>query len=1366
MHALDTGEHLVHARCRSPSLICCQLLLGALQCNEDLADVGWLVRRQEAEISGVAEVASHDAIEGIRQIDVVLMGELGVGDLDAHLLEDDALGAEGNLLPLHCALRLTQRQGPLGHLDLLALCAAVDFQLPAKAAVPLRVAILRLHESLGDAMRNLVRDAPCARVLDRAFERAVRIARIVDPDVAFLVALLLQLRQAELNALLRVALEAEVLDAVAVGVCHGLHEFRVLDQCGEVVDLLLRIGVRTSELAKPAVGLSYGVCASGEDSIQGYWCVDFPRPCTLAGENPFLEPGSGFFNAGCEFTLCALKGLPDFRVFCLADTTGITFSVGLRRPIILGEFAHGAEVFDLDAIQREDLIDRLVDCVVEIRVGFLGVVVGDSLAAADGIITEVHHAEAIGRRHGRVLEGLLVRQTEGVAHALVDRAVHQLDLAGGQLPAEVGIDAIRVALVRGEQRPVPADCVQLQQPADHRGVGRQHALGAGVDVGTLAALRRGCWREQDILLRGADIHVPCADAAEGLVADHAQPLGQPLAAGVRVDHDPLDLSLEFQLLSEGCAQHGLADLRAGRRAPRYDRGVLGQLIEVVGLRALHGQLGLAVGHAQRQLTEQCVDLLLVRGSFLGVAFRLQDHAAVLAAGHQLSVALADRLAPAGLTDHLPPGLDRDPDGGLRLLRLPAKSLGQLLDLGLCEDVLEVGRRIAQESERALHPQVDGRALADVVVRGVDFAHQVVVEVRDLQARRLDAALEPLERFLVLDPGGAADVFPGLPLVPHFQRGGRIGAYRGAGRVQGEQANEQACLLHVAAERIEHSLAAALVPESAGLALERQLLQDLVAQAGDLLGGLRARRRRDDLPLVRAGLELAVGDDDRILGRPKGCRVELLQMRGNSLAELSDHLGRPVGEPDQTLGNFQGANLDKVSVQLGALREGAAQIKQRALHGLVHLRLDAGLGGLLALLQRGEGVLQGRGDGVRRGLLQLLLVQELGQSDCLVSLRVLLLADHLIQLAVLLRLSLRLAGLSLRVSSVLLLGPTHGLLFSFDALADVQRDLNGLQGCRVAHLGLRAHGLQLGGAQVECVRVLLELGLQGGHVLSGGHGILVQDGHLLGLEDRIRLLGFRFNNGLRQSLIDIHLDRGRLLLGLRRLGRGLGHRGGRLRARGGRFTELGRTECPAPVRGLRALKKPGIPEPGADRLLLQSDRQVVQFGRGQGPVQRHDHGVLSAAALALISHNAGADIGQLRLDRVRGERIDLLANVQPDVDDVLVPLLLPVGQRAAALRQEHQAAGGGLLDEAEINQLLGLAVRQRSVGPGRHQLAKGERGLAVDGRHLRRVSGGRRLSRGLSGGLFRGRRFPAKRFGLHGIDASAQGLHLLLCRLQV
>ena len=208
---------------------------------------------------------------------------MSIGDLDPQLLEDHALRAERDVLPLDGALRLLQGEGALCHLDLLALDAAVHFQLAAQPAVPLRVTVLRLHELLGDAVRDLVRDAPRARVLDGTLEGAMRVARVVNPDVAFLVTLLLQLRQPELDPGFRVALEAEVFHPVPVGISNGLHQLRILDQDLEVINLLLRIGVATGQLAEAAVSLTDCIYASGEDSIHGYWCGELPLACALAG---------------------------------------------------------------------------------------------------------------------------------------------------------------------------------------------------------------------------------------------------------------------------------------------------------------------------------------------------------------------------------------------------------------------------------------------------------------------------------------------------------------------------------------------------------------------------------------------------------------------------------------------------------------------------------------------------------------------------------------------------------------------------------------------------------------------------------------------------------------------------------------------------------------------------------------------------------------------------------------------------------------------------------------------------------------------------------------------------------------------------
>ena len=208
--------------------------------------------------------------------------------------------------------------------------------------------------------------------------------------------------------------------------------------------------------------------------------------------------------------------------------------------------------------------------------------------------------------------------------------------------------------------------------------------------------------------------------------------------------------------------------------------MLRQLVEVVGLRDLDRLLDLCISDAQRQLAEQVVDFPLVGGRLLGVAKSLQNQIAVLALRDHGGVALADSLAPASLADQLPARLDGDPDRGLRLLRLPAQPLGQLLHLSLGQHVLGVSRHAALVAERTHHPQIDRRALPGIVVRRVNLAHQVVVEVRYLQALRLDAGAEPILGLLVLRLGPALDRLASLPLIPDLQGGGGVRSQRGAG----------------------------------------------------------------------------------------------------------------------------------------------------------------------------------------------------------------------------------------------------------------------------------------------------------------------------------------------------------------------------------------------------------------------------------------------------------------------------------------------------------------------------------------------------------------------------------------------------------
>ena len=172
----------------------------------------------------------------------------------------------------------------------------------------------------------------------------------------------------------------------------------------------------------------------------------------------------------CEFTLCAFKGLSDCGVFCLVDTTDIGFSVRVSRPIIGDDRAGGPEEFDLDVIERKDLVDRRGGDVMEVGLARLADKVRNDTPAEGGLLVEVHHAEPVLSRDRRVRQGLLVGQLEGVDHHIVHRAVDAVDLLCAQLPAEVDVHPIGVHLLRGEHRTVPADSVELQQVADHRGV--------------------------------------------------------------------------------------------------------------------------------------------------------------------------------------------------------------------------------------------------------------------------------------------------------------------------------------------------------------------------------------------------------------------------------------------------------------------------------------------------------------------------------------------------------------------------------------------------------------------------------------------------------------------------------------------------------------------------------------------------------------------------------------------------------------------------------------------------------------------------------------------------------------------------------
>ena len=359
----------------------------------------------------------------------------------------------------------------------------------------------------------------------------------------------------------------------------------------------------------------------------------------------------------------------------------------------------------------------------------------------------------------------------------------------------------------------------------------------------------------------------------------------------------LALPARVELIAGGCHKpqagvNQIAPVLVGQGLA--DRGQVLLLLEHgrfvdAGQHARRGAGGGLPGHLRGALLKRVAEVV-VAGVDLGLGdLRLHAEAGggtvvvVLAALGDLVPALGVRdpnavlvlVGVALLLAALDAGLDRCPDGRLHLVRTPAHTVGDALDLALREEVLRpLVEFLVPVVEGESHPHVH-RGVVLVDLAGVDLLHQVRVEIVGLDTAPVLAPVEPGLGLLAHRgreaPGG--DRLAGLPLVPGLERRGGVGGHARALRVDGQQADELLGGGLVPSDHVEHRAGGVLVPVAPSLALAGELLE-VLAQDGQLLRRLADPVGRADVAATALTFVADVADGALLIDRRFGLGAEL------------------------------------------------------------------------------------------------------------------------------------------------------------------------------------------------------------------------------------------------------------------------------------------------------------------------------------------------------------------------------------------------------------------------------------------------------------------------------------------------------------